>query len=118
MEYQEIINLLNNTPNQPSKLRKKNWVELNDESRGKYNKDNQVRFKTSMQRSSLCDYRDAYLLVKGTIPISPETTATPNNTNKKLIFNNCAPFTNCISRINNTQVDYAHYIDVVMPMYN
>ena len=48
MEYQEIINLLNNTPNQPSKLRKKNWVEINDESRGKYNEDNQVRFKTSM----------------------------------------------------------------------
>ena len=117
MEYQEIINLLNNTPNQPSKLRNK-WVEINDEPREKYNEDNQVRFKTSVQRLSLRDYRDAYLLVKGTITISPETTATPNNTNKKLIFNNCAPFTNCISRINNTQVDYAHYIDVVMPMYN
>ena len=44
--------------------------------------------------------------------------AAANNTNKKVIFKNCAPFTNCISKINNTQIDNAEYIDIVMPMYN
>ena len=55
MEYQEIINLLDNKPNQLSKFKTKNWFEINDESRGTYNKDNQIRFNTSMLRSSLCD---------------------------------------------------------------
>ena len=66
MEYQKIINLLNNTPNQPSKFKTKNWVEINDEWGGTYNKDNQIRFKTSMLRSSLFYYNDSYILVKGT----------------------------------------------------
>ena len=57
--------MLDNTPNQPSKLKTKNWVEVNDESRGTYDKDIQIRFKTSMLRSSFCDYSDAYILVKG-----------------------------------------------------
>ena len=68
-----------------------------------------------MLRSSLCDYSDAYILVKGNITVN-NTAA--NNTNKKVIFKNCAPFTNCISKINNTQIDNAEYIDIVMPMYN
>ena len=71
-----------------------------------------------MLRSSLCDYSDAYILVKGTITAANTgTTAAPNNADKKVIFKNCAPFTSCISRINNTQVDDAQYIDVVMPIY-
>ena len=56
MKYQKLINLLDNTPNQPSKFKTKNSVEINDESRGTYNEDNQVRFKTSMLMSSLCGY--------------------------------------------------------------
>ena len=67
MEYQKIINLLDNTLNQPSKFRTKNWVEINDESRGTYNTNSQVKFKTTMLKSSLCDYSDAFILVKGTI---------------------------------------------------
>ena len=59
--------MLDNKPNQQTKFRRKNWVEINDESLGMYNKDNQIRFKTSMLRSSLCDYSDASILVKGTI---------------------------------------------------
>ena len=65
MEYQKIINLLDNTPNQPIKFRTKNWFEINDGSRGTHNKGNQIRFKTSMLRSSLCDYSNAYILVQG-----------------------------------------------------
>ena len=73
-----------------------------------------------MLKSSLCDYRDAYILVKGTIAINnmAAADADANNTNKKVIFKNCAPFTNCISEINKTQVDNAKDVDIVMPMYN
>ena len=59
MEYQKIANLLDNASNQPSKFRTKNWVEINDESRGTYAVNKQIKFKTSMLRSSLCDYSDA-----------------------------------------------------------
>ena len=120
MEYQKIANLLNNKSNQPSKFRKRNWVEINDEIRSEYSPNKQIRFKTTMLRSSLCDYSEAYILVKGNIAINNNAGAgaTANNISKKVIFKNCAPFTSCISKINNTQMDNAEYIDIVMPMYN
>ena len=120
MEYQKIANLIDDTSNQPSKFRTKNWVEINDESRGAYNVNSQIKFKTTMLKSSLCDYSDAYILVKGTISVNNTAAADADadNINKKLIFKNCAPFTNCISEINNTQIDNAKDIDIVMPMYN
>ena len=73
-----------------------------------------------MLKSSLCDYSDAYILVKGNIDVNNTGAADSdaNNTNKKVIFKICAPFTNCISEINNTQVDNAKKIDIMMPMYN
>ena len=120
MKYQKIANLLNDESNQPSKFRTRNWVEINDEARGTYSPNKQIKFKTAMLRSSLCDYSDAYILVKGNIAVNNTAAAgaAANNTNKKVIFKNCAPFTNCISKINNTQIDNAEYIDIVMPMYN
>ena len=120
MEYQKIINLLDNTSNQPSKFRTRNWVEINDESRGTYNNNSQIKFKTITLKSSLCDYSDAYILVEGTITVNNTAAADAdaNNTNKKVIFKNCAPCINWISEINNTQVDNAKNIDIVMPMYN
>ena len=66
MEYQKMRNLLDNAPNQPFKFKTKNWVEINDESRRTYDQDNHVRFQISVLRSSLCDYSDAYILVKAT----------------------------------------------------
>ena len=116
MEYQKIANLLDSASNKPSKFRTKNWVEINDDIRGAYSPNKQIRFKTAMLRSSLCDYSDAYILVKGNISVN--NTAAADNTNKKVIFKNCAPFTDYISKINNTQVDNAKDIDIVMPMYN
>ena len=106
MEYQKIANLFSNASNQPSKFRTKDWVEINDESRGTYPVNKQIKFKTSMLRSSLCDYSDAYILVKGNISVNNTAAdgAAANNTNKKVIFKNCAPFTKCISRINNTDI--------------
>ena len=73
-----------------------------------------------MLKSSLCDYSDVYILVKGNITVSNTIAADAdaNNTNKKVIFKNCGPFSDCISEINNTQVDNAKYIDRVVPMYN
>ena len=67
MEYQKMINSLDNTPNQPNKLRTKNWVEINDNSRGTYNTKSQSKLKTSMLRSSLCHCSDAHILVNGTL---------------------------------------------------
>ena len=68
-------------------------------------------------KSSLCDYSDAYIHVKGTVTIpNTGTAAAPDNRNKKIIFKNCASFTNCISETNNTEADDAHDINVVMPM--
>ena len=118
MEYQKILNLLENAPNQPSKFRTKNWMEINDDARGVYSPNKQIRFKTAMLRSSLCDFSDAYILVKGNITVNNTAAADAdaNNTNKKVIFKNCAPFINCISKINNTQVDNADYINIVIPM--
>ena len=73
-----------------------------------------------MLRSSLCDYSDAYILVKGNISVNNTAAADAdaNNTNKKVIFKNYALFTDCISKIHNTQVDHAKDIDIVKPMYN
>ena len=58
MEYQKIANLLDGASNQPSKFKTKNWVEINDESRGIYSVNSQMKFKTTMLKSSLCDYRE------------------------------------------------------------
>ena len=121
MEYQKIANLIDdNTLNQPSKFRRRSWIEVNDESRGAYNVNSEIKFKIAILKSSLCDYSDAYILVKGTITVNNTAAqgAVANNTNKKVIFKNCAPFTNCISEINNTQIVNAKDIDMVMLMYN
>ena len=69
MEYQKIENLLNNESNQPSKFRTRYWIEINDESRGIYTNTG-IKFKTTMLRFILCDYPDAYILIKGTITIT------------------------------------------------
>ena len=111
--------MLENASNQPSKFRTKNWIEINDESRGACSVNSQSKFKTTILKSSFCNYSDAYILVKGTITVNnTETAAAPNNGTKKVIFKNFAPFSNCISEINNTQVDNAKDIDIVTPMYN
>ena len=87
MEYQKIVNLLNNESNKPSKFRIRNWIEINDESRGTYLVNKQIKFKTPMLRSSLCDYADAYILVKGNITVNNTAAegAAANNAAKKVI---------------------------------
>ena len=122
MEYQKIANLIDGTSNQPSKFRTRNWVEINDESRGACNVNSQIKFKTTMLKSSLCDYSHAYVLVKGRITIegtgADAAARQADERDKGVAFKNCAPFTNCVSEINNTQTDNVKHIDIVMPMYS
>ena len=111
---------LDNGLNQPSKFRTKNWIETDNEARGRYNVNSQIKFQTTMLKSSLYDCSDAYTLFKGTITVadtSASSTAT-NDTNKKVIFKIFTPFTYFIMETNNTQADNTKGIDIVMPMYN
>ena len=69
-QAKQIANLLDSASNKPSKFRTRNWVEINDDLRGVYSPNKQIRFKTAMLRSSLCDYSDVYILVKGNISVN------------------------------------------------
>ena len=115
--------MLGNTPNQLSKFRTKNYIETNDQSRGVYNINSDIRLKSTMLKSNLCDYSDAYILAKGRITV---TGAGANNAveiqaderDKGVVFKICAPFINCKTEINNAEIDNAKYIDIIIPMYN
>ena len=113
----DIKNLLDNTPDQLSKFRTKSWIEINDQWRGGYNANSDIRFKITMLKSSLSDYGDSHIL-KGTITITgagdDEVARPADERNKRVIFKICTPFNNCKSEINNTEIDNA----IVMPMYN
>ena len=115
MEYKKTVNLLDTTSDSVPRFITKRWVEIHDQSNNIYSTNKQIRFQTSMLLSKLCDYSDAYIVVKGTI-----TVADPNDAvyNKKLAFENNAPFISCISKINNTLIDNAEDLDIVMSMYN
>ena len=88
----------------------------------RYSIELQFKFKTTMLRSSLFDYSDAYILVKGKIKITRAgdhaAVRQADERDKGVAFKNCAPFTNYISEISNTQIDNAKVIDMVMPMHN
>ena len=111
MEHQKIANLLNDESNKPSKFRTRNQVEINDESRGTYTS-NDTKFKITILRSTFCDYADAYILVKGTITITgtgnDDATKQADERDKGVTFENCAPLTKCISRINNADIRYRY----------
>ena len=118
MEYQKITNLLGTTPNEMPRFITKKWVEVHDQSgeaNDRYRPNKPIRFKTSMLRSDLCDFSDAYIVVKGTITV---TNPDNNAYDKKLAFKNNAPFVSCISKINDTLIDNAEDLDIVIPMYN
>ena len=101
----------------------KNWVKVYDQSGSaddRYKPKKQIRFKISVLRLGLCDYFDAYIVVKGddivlTKAIGSRFSA---KTNRFLAFKKNAPFTNCISNINNILIDNVEDLDIVMPMYN
>ena len=115
MEYEKITSLLGKTSDKVPRFITKKWIEVHDKSGGTYNTNKQIRFKTSMLRSDLCDYSDAYIVLKGKITV---TNPDNNAYDKKLSLRNNAPFLSCISKINNTLIDNAEDLDIVMPMYN
>ena len=94
----------------------KKWIEVYDQSEENYDTNKKIRIKTSMLRSDLCDFSDAYNVVEETITLEGDHDA--NKRNKNPAFKNNAPFINCISKINGVQIDNAEDFDVVMPMYN
>ena len=110
--------MLDNTTNQPSKFRRNNWVHINDDLT--YNTNSQIRYKPIILKSSLCNYSDAYIFVEGNITVAKMVAAgaAANISNKNVVIKNCIPFTESISKINNTQADNAKEVDVVMPMYS
>ena len=108
--------MLDNTLDQPSKFRTKNWIEINVESKELYNTSSDIR------RSDLCDYADAYILVKGTIKITGggdnDAEKQLDERNEGVLFKNSTPITKCISRIKSTEIDNAQDIDIVIPINN
>ena len=121
MEYNKINNLLDRPRDRLSKFVTKNWIKVNDlGERMDYDPKRQIRFKTSMLRSDLCNFSDAYVWIKGTITITAAAGA--NNVrdkkNRSLVLKNNALFISCISKINSELIENAEDLDVVMPMYN
>ena len=116
MEFQKVVDFLDTTSddkNLPRFVTKK-WIEVYDQSEGNYNVNKEIRIKTSMLRSDLCDFNDAYIVVKGTITVTNPDNAKRNNA---VAFKINAAFINCISKINGLKIDNAEDLDVVMPMY-
>ena len=116
MEYQKIINLLDTKSDDNLKFMTRKWVEGHDQSNKIYNTNQQIRFKTSMLQSDLCDFSDAYIIDKG--PITAKWDDNRDIKNRSLAFKSNAPFIGCISRSNNVLIDNAEDLDVVMPTYN
>ena len=93
-------------------LQQKEWYVIDSESNGNYSKDEEIKFLTRSIESNICDYSDAYILVTGNINI------TGGDNNAKVAFKNCAPFRKCRTESNDSFVDYAHFINITMPMYH
>ena len=112
----------NEMSEQLSKFVTREYVKVNSLS-NTYNENKSIRFKTPMLRSNLCDYSDAYILVKGIITVTaPVVNNNANNIrdkrNRPLILKNNAPFVSCITRTNGELIEDADDLDKVMPIYN
>ena len=123
MEYDKTNNLLLSEDNESEQLSKfvtREYVRVNS-LLDTYNENKSIRFKTPMLRSNLCDYSDAYILVKGTITVNSVVNGAENDIvrrNRPLILKNNAPFVSCITRINGELIEDADDSDIVMSMYN
>ena len=105
METQKIANLLDNADNESLKFATRKWYVINDQNNTDYGDGDEngttIKFETKVIKSNLCDYSDAYILVTGDI------TATGRDANTKVAFKSCAPFTKCVTHINDEHVDNA-----------
>ena len=125
MEYDKINNFLLSEDNQNEVLSKfvtREYVRVNS-LLNTYNKNKSIRFKAPILRSNLCDYSDAYILVKGTITVmtpgvNNDANSIRDKRNRPLILKNNAPFVSCITRINGKLIEDGNDLDIVTPMYN
>ena len=117
MEFNKINNLLGNPTDEVPRFVTKKWIEINPQSTKDFKTSKEIKFKTSMLRSDLCDYSEAYVWVKGNVG-AKDTTSYSNTTQNLFVFKNNAPFLSCVSKINGKLVENAEDLDVVMPMYN
>ena len=116
MEFNKISNLLDPAHAEVPRFITKKWIEVQSQSGSTYNTSKPIKFKTSMLRSDLCDYSDAYVWVKGTITVTnPNSNA---NFDRRLTLKNNTPFISCVSKINGELVENAEDLDIVIPMYN
>ena len=116
MEFNKINNLLGPAHDEVPRFITKRWIEVQSQSGSIFNASKPIRFKTSMLRSDLYDYSDAYVWVKGRITVTdPNSNA---NFDRRLTLKNNAPFISCISKINGELVENAEDLDIVIPMYN
>ena len=116
METQKIVNLLSDSEESNSKFAIRKWYIINDQNNGQYDRGNEndltIKFETKVIKPNLCDYSDAYILVKRDIKVA----AVAADTN--VAFKNCVPFTRCVTHINDEHVETAESLDIIMPMYN
>ena len=115
MGYQKITNLLGNIPDKVPIFITKKWIEVHDQSGETYNTNKQIRYKTSMLRSDLCDFSDACVVVKGIVAVSANE-RDRDEMNRQVILKNNALFISCISKMNGVLVENAKGLDIVMPM--
>ena len=94
-----------------SKFVIRKWNTANDQSNENYGAGNKIIYNTAVLKSNLCDYNDAYILVRGYI-----TVTVPSGT--QVSFKNCAPFIKCITKTDGITIDYGEDFDLVMPMCN
>ena len=112
METQKLVNLINSSDNKNSKFATKKRYVIDSESKDNYSQDDPIKFLTKSLESNLCDYSDVHILVTRNI------TATPNNAVTQVVFENCSPFKNCRTEINDIFIDNADFINITIPMYN
>ena len=116
METQKIVNLLNNSDNESSRFVTRKWYAFKDQNNTEFREGNENdssnKFEIKVIKSNLWDYSDAYILVTG------DTKTTGGNADTKVAFKNCAPFTRCVTHINDEHIDTAENLDIIMPMYN
>ena len=117
MEYQKITNLLGNILDKVPRFITKKWIEVHDQSGETYSTNRQIRFKTSMLRSDLCDFSDAYIDVKRIVTVRANE-RDRDKMNRQVILKNNAPFISCISKIKGVLVENAEDLHIVMSMYN
>ena len=116
MKTQKILNLSSDTDNESSKFARRKWYVSNDQNNGEYGEgsenDSSIKFETKVIKSSLCDYLDPYILVTGDIKVADV------GANTNVALKTCAPFTRCVTHINDENIDTAENLDIMMLIHN